>query len=98
MDKEFKNVHIENDKLNAPFLLAASFRGLVKFLGSHSDKGVLYWHFFPEDKCKFLLEQFRSKTEPVIPAKDLFEAIETFWKQVNEVRDERNRNGSIKKY
>lgn len=93
MDKEFKNVLIENDKLNAPFLLAASFRGLVKFLGSHSDKGILYWHFFPEDKCRFLLEQFRAKTEPPIPAKDLFEAIETFWKQINEVRNERMRHG-----
>jgi hypothetical protein len=93
MDKEFKNVHIENDKFSAPFLLAASFRSLVKFLGSHTDNGVLYWHFFPEDKCRFLLEQFRSKTEPPIPAKDLFEAIETFWKQINEVRNERNRHG-----
>ena len=97
MDKEFKNVHIENDKFNAPFLLAASFRGLVKFLGSHTDKGVLYRHFFPEDKVKFLLEQFRSKTEPPIPAKDLFEAIETFWKQMNEVRNERIRHGGIEK-
>ncbi len=98
MDKEFKNVHIENDKFSAPFLLAASFRGLVKFLGSNTDKGVLYWHFFPEDKVKFLLEQFRSKIEPAIPAKDLFEAIETFWKQVNEVRDGGIRHGSSKKY
>ncbi len=96
--EEFKNVYIENDKLNAPFLLAASFRGLIKFLGSHSDNGVLYWHFFPEDKVKFLLEQFRSKTEPPIPAKDLFEAIDTWWQQVAEVRNGENRNGSIKKY
>lgn len=29
MDKEFKNVYIKNGKLNAPFLLAASFRGLI---------------------------------------------------------------------
>ena len=94
---QFKNVHIENDKFNAPFLLAASFKGLVKFLGSHSDKGILYWHFFPEDKVKFLLEQFRSKTEPPIPAKDLFEAIETFWKQIAETRNGENRYGGIEK-
>ena len=94
---QFKNVHIENDKFNAPFLLAASFRGLVKFLGSHIDKGVLYWHFYPEDKIKCLLEQFRSKTEPSIPAKDLFEAIETFWKQVAETRNGKKRHGGIEK-
>ncbi len=87
------NVHIENDKFAAPFLLAASFKGLIKYLGSHCDKGILYWHFFPQDKCEFLLEQFRSKTEPQIPAKDLFEAIETFWRQINEVRNERMRHG-----
>lgn len=96
--EKFKNVHIENDKFNAPFLLAASFKGLVKFLGSHTDNGVLYWHFFSEYKVKLLLEQFRSKTEPPIPAKDLFEAIETFWKQVNEVRDGGIRHGSSTKY
>lgn len=84
---EYKEVFIENDKFNAPFLLAASFRGLVKYLGSHIDKGVLYWHFYPQDKCLFLLEQFRVKTEPPIPAKDLFEAIETFWKQVSKARN-----------
>lgn len=95
--EKFKNVHIENDKFNAPFLLAASFKGLIKFLGSHIDNGILYWHFYPEDKVKFLLEQFRAKTEPTIPSKDLFEAIETFWKQVAEMRNERNRHGGIKK-
>ncbi len=97
MDR-LNNVHIENDKFAAPFLLAASFKGLIKYLGSHCDKGILYWHFFPQDKCEFLLEQFRSKTEPQIPAKDLFEAIETFWKQVAETRNGGNRNGSTKEY
>ena len=96
MDR-LNNVHIENDKCAAPFLLAASFKGLIRYLGSHSDKGILYWHFFPQDKCEFLLEQFRSKTEPQIPAKDLFDAIDTWWKQVAETRHGGNRYGGIEK-
>lgn len=83
-----KDLHIENDKVNAPFLLAASFNGLVKFIGSHSDGTTLYWQFTPKDKVLALLDQLQTKTEPHIPAKDLFEAIEAFWKQVAKTRNE----------
>lgn len=89
--EKFKNLHIENDKTNSPFLLAASFSGLVKFGGSYTQGGILYWQFEPKDVSVTLLEQLRTKTEPHIPAKDLFDAIETFWRQVSEVR-----NGEIK--
>lgn len=89
--KNDNDLYIENDKINAPFLLAASFNGLVKFVGSYSQNSVLYWQFSPPDKSKVLVEQLRTKTEPRIPAKDLFEAIETFWKQVVEAR-----NGGMK--
>jgi len=85
--------YTENDKFNAPFLLAASFQGLIQFLGTIVDNRVLYYEFSPKNKAQELINQLRTKTEPKIPAKDLFEAIETFWKQVNEVRDERNRHG-----
>lgn len=86
------NAYIENDKINAPFLLALSFNGLIKFSGSHAQNGILYWYFTPEDKAKLLIDQLRTKTEPHIPAKDLFEAIDTWWKQVAEIR-----NGEIMK-
>lgn len=95
--EEFKNLHIENDKTNSPFLLAASFNGLVKFVGSYTQGGVLYWQFEPKDISVTLLEQLRTKTEPHIPAKDLFDAIETFWKQISEVRNGEIQDGNLKK-
>lgn len=80
--QQSSNLYIENDKWNAPFLLAASFHNLIRFVGCHQDNGTLYWHFSPKDKAELLIGQFRTKTNPHIPARDLFEAIETFWKQV----------------
>lgn len=91
-----EDLHIENDKINAPFLLAASFTGLIKFIGSYSTNKVLYWQFSPRNEAILLIDRLRTKTEPRIPAKDLFEAIETFWKQVSQARNEGiNRNGEI---
>lgn len=84
--KELNDLYIENDKWNCPFLLAASFHNLISFVGSHPDNGVLYWHFTPKDKAELLIRQFRTKTSPAIPARDLFEAIETFWEQVASTR------------
>lgn len=80
------NEHIENDKRYAPYLFAASFQDLVKFAGSHQDHGKLYWHFSPKNKAETLISQFHSKTAPHIPPLDLFEAIETFWRQVSIAR------------
>lgn len=85
------DVYIEKDKRNAPFLLASSFCGLIKFIGSYSERGILHWQFTPKHKAKELLLQFQTKTEPHIPAKDLFEAISTFWEQVS-----KERNGEMK--
>ncbi|MBI3620158.1 hypothetical protein HY214_03395 [Candidatus Roizmanbacteria bacterium] len=84
------NVHIEKDKWNAPYLLAASFHDLVKFVGSSTENGILHWHFIPVDKVKTLIEAVQTKKDPRIPAKDIFEAIETFWRQVSRIRNERN--------
>jgi hypothetical protein len=81
------NVHIENDKHNAPYLLAASFKGIIQFNGSYTQNGVLYWQFSPKDKVLTLLEQLNAKTEPHIAAQDLFTAIETFWRQVAKARN-----------
>lgn len=86
MDKEIQkssNLHIENDKWYCPFLLASSFHNLIQFKGSSYNNGVLYWQFFPKDKALKLIEQLRTKTEPSIPAKDLFDAVDTFWRQVS---------------
>lgn len=94
--KELKNLHIENDKRYSPFLLASSFCGFINFVGSYLDRGVIYWKFSPKDKALALLDQFNTKTEPKIPAKDLFDAIDTFWKQVAEARNGRMQYGEKK--
>jgi hypothetical protein len=87
------NLYIENDKINAPFLLAASFSGLIIFLGSQIQSNTLYWQFSPKEKAEKLINQFQTKTEPRIPARDIFEAITTFWKQIEELRNGEIRNG-----
>lgn len=80
--KESNDLYIENDKWNAPFLLAASFQNLIQFTGSFTKNGILYWQFSPKYKALSLVEQFRTKTNPSIPARDLFEAITVFWQQI----------------
>jgi hypothetical protein len=80
---------IENDKINAPFLLAASFNGLIKFLGSQIQNNTLYWQFSPKEQAQKLIDQLHTKTEPRIPAKDIFEATSTFWKQIEELRNDK---------
>ena len=77
---------LENDSENASFLLAASFIGLVSFQGSFSDKNTLFWKFSPKDKALELISQFQTRTEPHIPAKNLFEASSAFWSQVSRSR------------
>ena len=84
--KELNDQHIENDKRYCPYLFAASFQNLINFVGSHQDNGKLYWHFSPKNQAEALISQFHSKTSPQIPPLDLFEAIETFWRQVTNAR------------
>ncbi|HSW88903.1 MAG TPA: hypothetical protein VLG12_07105 [Candidatus Saccharimonadales bacterium] len=83
-----------NCKESAPFLLAASFQGLVQFIGSDYSDGILYWKFTPTENVKKLLTQLKTKTEPRIPANDLFNAINTWWQEIGEMK--KLRNGGIK--
>jgi hypothetical protein len=80
--KESRDVLIENDKVNAPYLLAASFNGLIQFLGSEWSNGVLFLKFAPKEKAENLIEHFQMKSDPRLPAKDVFDAINVFWKQI----------------
>lgn len=87
-------IYEEKDKFYAPFLLAASFQGFIKFQGRVNNSGVLSWKFSPSDKAKKLLTQFNTKTEPRIPASDLFTAISTWWQEIAEMKQ--LKNGGIK--
>lgn len=88
-DREIKDSQdfiLNNDKLEAPYLLAASFKGLVDFIGAEVNNRVLFWKFSPADKARELVGQLYTRTEPHIPAYTLFNAIETFWKQISEIK------------
>jgi len=84
---EYYDQYVENDKWNAPFLLAASFQNFIQFTGSFTRHGILYWQFSPKDKAQYLIEQFHTKTNPPIPAQDLFEAINVFWQQIAKTKE-----------
>lgn len=91
--QELTDQHIENDKSHAPFLLAASFQGLIRYIGNYSKGGTVFFIFSPKDKAEVLIDQFRTKTDPQIPAQDLFSAIEVFWEQVYKTRNEEIEHG-----
>lgn len=92
--KKLNNIFVEKDKINAPFLLAASFNGLIQFVQSHHEQGILYWDFYPKEKALDLLNQFRTKTEPRIPVHDVFMAVETWWSEISRMRNEGINYGS----
>ncbi len=92
------NEYIENDRFNAPFLLAASKNGLIQFTGSYIKNGILYWKFTPYENALTLVTRLNTRTEPHIPTKDLYLALETFWKQVSKMKNERSLNGKLKRY
>lgn len=85
-------IHLEKDKILCPFLLAASFNGLITFQGSNIDHSVLQWQFCPKKNAQELINSFYTKQEPHIPARDIFEATATFWKQISEMRNGEKRN------
>lgn len=93
--EELQGIYSTKDKWQAPLLLSASFSGLVEFRGSFEQNGTLYWSFTPRDKAVELLVKFQTKLEPRIPSKDLFEAIEVWWRQVAAVRNGEMKNGEI---
>lgn len=91
-NRKIAEIHIENDKTFCPFLLSCSFNGLLKFEGSFLQNGILYFQFSPKLKALELIDQLETKTEPHIPTKDIFEAIDTFWQRIAKSK----RNGAIK--
>lgn len=88
--QKLENIYLENDKINAPFLLAASFQGYIQFIRSEYKNGILYWKFSTPEQAQKLLTQLRTKTEPPIPAKDLFDAISSWWQEIAEMKQLKN--------
>lgn len=91
--KSENNVVEIKDKWYSPYLLAASYKNFIQFHGSFIHQGKLHYQFSPKAKVLELINQFRQKSESHIPAKDLMEAIDAFWKEISEAR-----NGERQKY
>lgn len=79
---------ITNDKEYAPFLLACSFHGLITFVSSYNQGGVVHWEFQPRDAALLLIHKYDVKLGLNIPEKDLIEATNVFWRKVHDAKAE----------
>jgi len=69
------NVYMSKDKQICPFLL---IQPDVKFLGTKNSNSIIYFQFFPQEKCRQLVNAFISRKAPLVQPKDLLDAVETF--------------------
>lgn len=72
------------DKQICPFLL---IQPEITFLGTKITNSIIYFQFSPFDKCEQLVNQFSSKSAPLVQAKDLLDAVETYRDRVFEMKD-----------
>lgn len=77
-----ENTYTTSDKELAPFLVACSNQGILTYVKSYDIDGIVSAQFFPKDKAVLLVEQFYTRKEPHINAKNIFEAVEYFWRKV----------------
>lgn len=72
------------DKNVSPFLLTQKE---ITFLGTKIDNSIVYFQFSPKDKCEELVNQFSSRKAPLVQAKDLLDAVETYRDRVFEMKN-----------
>jgi hypothetical protein len=84
-------IYESRDKQICPFLL---IQDEIKFLGTRVDNFIIYFRFSPFDKCIELVNQFSSRKAPLVQAKDLLDAIETYRDRVFEMKD-KDKNGKF---
>ena len=77
-----QKTYITQDKIHAPFLLACSFNGHINFIRSFTQDTIVYWEFSPHETAQNLIESFEVKVDPLVPSKDIFAALEVFWRKV----------------
>lgn len=73
-----------HDKQICPFLL---IQKEITFLGTRVDNSIVYFQFSPKDKCEELVNQFSSRKAPLVQAKDLLDAVETYRDRVFEMKN-----------
>lgn len=82
-----KDIFESRDKMLCPFLL---IQPEVTFLGVKKEGSLVYFQFTPVDKCEDLANKFSSRKAPLVQAKDLLDAVETYRDRVFEMKDKRN--------
>ncbi|HCC41851.1 TPA: hypothetical protein DEP93_00040 [candidate division WWE3 bacterium] len=88
---EEKSNFITNDKRYSPFLFACSMNGYLVYIREFTQHKTIYFEFSPREKAKQLIDQFEVKNPLCIPERDLFDAIEYFWKKVYDAKGNRQR-------
>ncbi len=81
------DIYESKDKQVCPFLL---IQPEIKYFGTRISNSVVYFQFSPEDKCRQLVNLFVSKNAPLVQAKDLLDAVETFRDIVFEMKEKMN--------
>lgn len=79
-------LYFENDKSYAPFLLAASTEGMIEYKGVERRGQTVYLIFYPKAAALELINKYDSKKDLQIPPKSIFDAIETFWRKIKELK------------
>lgn len=84
--KHMDNMFETKDKQITPFLL---IQPQIKFLGTRLVGYTVYFQFEPLDACQKLVNDFSTRRAPMVQAKDLLEAVETFRDRIFEMKEKR---------
>jgi len=71
------------DKQVVPFLLTQHD---IVFLGTHTVNSVVFFQFSPKKLCIGLVNRFVSYSAPLVQAKELLDAVETFRGRIFEAK------------
>ena len=83
-EKPMDDVYESRDKQIVPFLLTQQD---TQFIGTRRVDSVMYFQFTPLARCKTLVNLFVMKKAPLVQAKDLLDALESFRDMVFEMKD-----------
>lgn len=81
------NIFETKDKQITPFLL---IQPQIKFLGTRMEGFIVYFQFETLADCQKLVNEFSSRKAPLVQAKDLLDAVETFRDRIFEMKEKRN--------
>ena len=87
-----KKMYESKDKQIVPFLL---IQPDINFSGTRKEGSIIYFQFYPQDKCQELVNQFSTRKAPLVQPKDLLDAVETFRDRVFEMKEKNNYENNL---